>query len=329
MKNLLENLKRGGKRSNAEAEFQFMLYFYNLIDNKYYNLKLSNQELILFDNYIDSIPLDLIKKDLIDLFTNGEICNFIFDKNKNFDNLSILSDFKSFGKTYPNISNINNSFIYSTNNNSKIFFEFQNLLFNLNNKIYDFYDLNNNNKKEELFNEINNSTYLFFAIDFMTKVDNNIFDFFQNLSFNNLLKEKALVFIGDYTNLKIDKKYLIDEKNGLLLFDYNKKSKFEQSIIKSIPYNFISKFPTYSFLYNEKLSDTILKIICDKYKITNKKENIETYINCVYEKYKEIFDKDILEYKENKILELEKIKNEIDLIDDFYSNKKFEISDFE
>ena len=38
----------------------------------------------------------------------------------------------------------------------------------------------NNNKKEELFNEINNSTYLFFAIDFMTKVDNNIFDFFQN-----------------------------------------------------------------------------------------------------------------------------------------------------
>ena len=105
MKNLLENLKRGGKRSNAEAEFQFMLYFYNLIDNKYYNLKLSNQELILFDNYIDSIPLDLIKKDLIDLFTNGEICNFIFDKNKNFDNLSILSDFKSFGETYPNISN--------------------------------------------------------------------------------------------------------------------------------------------------------------------------------------------------------------------------------
>ena len=31
MKNLLESLKKGGKRSEAEAEFQFMLYFYNLI----------------------------------------------------------------------------------------------------------------------------------------------------------------------------------------------------------------------------------------------------------------------------------------------------------
>ena len=163
----------------------------------------------------------------------------------------------------------------------------------------------------------------------MIGVDNNLFNFFQNLNFNNLFKEKNLVLIGDYTNLKVDKAYLIAEKNGLLIFNYNKESNFEESIIKSIPYNFISKFPTYSFLYNEKLSDTILKIICDKYKITNKKENIETYINCVYEKYKEIFDKDILEYKENKILELEKIKNEIDLIDDFYSNKKFEISDFE
>lgn len=328
MKSLLESLKKGGKRSEAEAEFQFMLYFYNLIDNKKYYIRLSDKELELFNNYVDSIPLDILKNDLKDLFKSNEIGKLIFEQNQNFENLSIVSDFASFAKTYPNINNIKNSFIYSTNNNSKTFLEFQNILFNLNNKIYDAHDLQNN-KKEELFKEINNKEHLIVSIDFMIGVDNNLFNFFQNLNFNNLFKEKNLVLIGDYTNLKVDKAYLIAEKNGLLIFNYNKESNFEESIIKSIPYNFISKFPTYSFLYNEKLSDTILKIICDKYKITNKKENIETYINCVYEKYKEIFDKDILEYKENKILELEKIKNEIDLIDDFYSNKKFEISDFE
>lgn len=312
MKSLLESLKKGGKRSEAEAEFQFMLYFYNLIDNKKYYIKLSDKELELFNNYVDSIPLDILKNDLKDLFKSNEIGKLIFEQNQNFENLSIVSDFESFAKTYPNINNIKNSFIYSTNHNSKIFLEFQNILFDLNNKIYDDHDLQNN-KKEELFKEINNKEHLIVSIDFMMGVDNNLFNFFQNLNFNNLFKEKNLVLIGDYTNLKVDKAYLIAEKNGLLIFNYNKESNFEENIIKSIPYNFISKFPTYNFLYNEKLSDTILKIICDKYKITNKKENIETYVNCVYEKYKEIFDKDILEYKENKILELEKIKNEIDL----------------
>ena len=76
----------------------------------------------------------------------------------------------------------------------------------------------------------------------MIGVDNNLFNFFQNLNFNNLFKEKNLVLIGDYTNLKVDKAYLIAEKNGLLIFNYNKESNFEESIIKSIPYNFISKF---------------------------------------------------------------------------------------
>ena len=328
MKSLLESLKKGGKRSEAEAEFQFMLYFYNLIDNKKYYIRLSDKELELFNNYVDSIPLDILKNDLKDLFKSNEIGKLIFEQNQNFENLSIVSDFASFAKTYPNSNNIKNSFIYSTNHNSKTFLEFQNILFNLNNKIYDAHDLQNN-KKEELFKEINNKEHLIVSIDFMIGVDNNLFNFFQNLNFNNLFKEKNLVLIGDYTNLKVDKAYLIAEKNGLLIFNYNKESNFEESIIKSIPYNFISKFPTYNFLYNEKLDDTILQIICDKYKIINKKENIEIYINCVYEKYKNIFDANILEYKENKILELEKIKNEIDLIDDFYSNKKFEISDFE
>lgn len=325
MINLLNSLKQGGKRSNAEAEYQFMLYFYNLIDNKQYYLRINDNELNSFKNYQKNKTINEIKYDLQILFKNNLIGKTFLENN--IKNVTIVSDFTTFGDKYPNISNIKDSIIYSSNEESKTLLEFQNILFDSNNKIYSSYD-KFNEKSEKLYVDIFYSKYIIVPFDFIKNSNDYIFNLFQQLDLDLLLKEKDLILVGNYNDLKIDKSFLNSEINGTLIFNHSKTSSFEYKLIKSLPYTFISKFPSYDITYSNELNDTILNIILDKYKLSNKIDNIKDYINIAYENYKDVLDKDILEYKENKLLELEKIKNEIDLIDDFYSNKKFEISDF-
>lgn len=322
MINILNKLKENGKRDKGEAELTFLSSFYLLlkISDDFTNLPLSNMELNVFKDYFNNKKRDVIIDELRYMFNKGLIGKNVLEIES--EKTTIISDFFPLDGFYPNIVNIKDSLIFTTNNRANLFLKMQNEIFGLKNNLQSFETIKEDKSTYNHFkNLLSSSEKIIISSDFMLNTrDKEIFSFFKEADLDDFLKTKDLYIVGDYNGLGISKQYLHSCSDGVLCFNYSKPSLFDEKFIKTIPYDFISKFTIYSSSNNDLLPNNIIGLIAKKFNINNKTKNISDYLTNAYYENRESFNSIIFEQKEKKEQELKELKNEIANINSFLTN---------